>query len=350
MKLKDVLFTLGMLMLGTFLSFILVHIMDQNLVNVALIHILVLIIISRYTSGYWYGIITCFVSIISMNYSFTYPFFEINFTLKGYPITFLEMLAISLITSTITSHMIQQTNTLAERDRQLMEAEKEKMRANLLRAVSHDLRTPLTSIIGTTNSLLENRNSMEEEEKIELTRNIYNDANWLLNMVENLLSITRIDNESAKVTKTQEAVEEVVSEAVTRLKKRLPKAEIHVHIPNEFLMIPMDAILIEQVIINLLENAIIHSQTKKPVDFQIISKDTCVSFHIIDYGTGISEDTMTNLFHALPQGATQVADGKRGMGIGLSICKSIILAHNGTISARNHGSGAEFIFDLPKEE
>ena len=176
----------------------------------------------------------------------------LNFTLAGYPVTFLGMLAISFITSASTTYTKRQMQMLAERERLLVEAEKEKMRANLLRAISHDLRTPLTSIIGSGSSYLENGAFLNEGQKKELVRQIYEDSNWLLNMVENLLSVTRIQDGATNVNKSYESVEEVVAEAVLRLKKRLPDARIKVQVPEELIMLPMDAILIEQVLITIM--------------------------------------------------------------------------------------------------
>ena len=198
------------------------------------------------------------------------------------------------------------------------------MKANLLRAISHDLRTPLTSIIGAASSYTENSNHLTEEEKTELVTQINDDANWLLNMVENLLTVTRIQNDESHVSTSLEVVEEVVSEAVQRLRKRIPHAKINVSIPEAFLMVPMDPLLIEQVIMNLLENAVIHSESKQAVDLVV---------------TDSSEG----------QSASGSSDSHKGMGIGLSICKTIIQAHNGTICAFNHENGAEFSFTLPKE-
>ena len=148
---------------------------------------------------------------------------------------------------------------IAEKDKLLSETEKEKMRANLLRAISHDLRTPLTGIIGASSSYLDSNELLTDEEKIAIVNHIHEDANWLLNMVENLLSVTRIQGQTSTVKKTDESVEEVVSAAINRLKKRLPNASVGVSVPDELLILPMDAILIEQVLLNLLENAIVHS-------------------------------------------------------------------------------------------
>ncbi len=181
--------------------------------------------------------------------------------------TFLLMSGITLILCTMTSHMTIQSEMIAEREKRLAEAEMEKMRANLLRAISHDLRTPLTGIIGNSSLFLESQNDLSSTEQRTIMTNIYEDSNWLLNMVENLLSVTRIQGDSLSINTTEEPVEEVVGEALEKLKKRYPDAAIRVKIPEEFLMIPMDAVLIEQVTINLLENAIVHSGSILPIDF-----------------------------------------------------------------------------------
>lgn len=345
----QILTTFFYLAFATLVSFVIFHIIPEASMNISLTYILCLIMISRYTDGYFYGIIASVISIICVNFFFTYPHFQLNFTITGYPITFLVMLGITVSTSTLTTHMKHQASVLAAKEKQLMEADKEKMRANLLRAVSHDLRTPLTSIIGSVSSLLENTETLSEDEKRQIALHIYDDSNWLLNMVENLLSVTRIQNGTTCVKKSLEVVEEVVQEAVTRLKKRMPEAQIEVTVPEDFLMIPMDAMLIEQVIINLLENALVHANSTKPVCLTVSDTPETVSIHVIDYGKGIKEDLLPHIFDGVLYSKSQTADSEKGMGIGLSICKTIIQAHKGTITATNHSEGAEFTFTLPKE-
>lgn len=347
---KDILFCIITLSITTCIAFIFVRLMPDSLVNIALIYILGMVIISRYTTGYIYGIITSVLCVIFINYCFTFPYFELNFTLSGYPLTFLVMLSISLITCATTSHIMEQSKILAQREKQLAEAEKEKMRANLLRAISHDLRTPLTSIIGALDSYIDKPQAFTREEINTLLHTINDDANWLLTMVENLLSVTRIQNDISTLKKTPEILEEVISEAVSRLKKRYPEAAVNITIPDEFLMIPMDAMLIEQVIINLLENALVHSGSKRAIDFLVDSDEEKVFFHIRDYGIGIDEEKISSIFEGIPSTDSHTADSKKGMGIGLSICKTIILAHQGEISAIKHPDGAEFTFCLPREE
>ena len=335
--------TILMMSAATACSFLFFFYVPSGSANIALFYVFALVIIARYTKGYRYGIAAALFCVVFINYFFTYPHFKLNFTLSGYPVTFLVMLAIALITSTLTSHLKRQAEALAE-------AEKEKMRANLLRAVSHDLRTPLTSIIGSVATLRENDDIQKNTELYETLSHIYDDAGWLLNMVENLLSITRIRGADAHVKKSMEVVEEVVSESVTRLKKRIPNARIEVQLPKDFIMIPMDAILIEHVIINLLENAIVHSQSSRPVRLHVSPKQELVIFEIIDFGIGISEDIVHTIFDGPSSDESATYDGRKGMGIGLGICKTIILAHNGTISAQNHAQGAVFTFTLPVEQ
>lgn len=340
--------TVGALSVATIISFYFHGVIYRSL-NIALLYILAILVIGLLSSDYICGGVAALTSVILINYWFTYPFSKLDFSLSGYPMTFLVMLTLSLSISTIMIHLKEKTRILKEQEGQLIEAEKEKMRANLLRAVSHDLRTPLTSIIGAGNTYIENNSNLSEEEKLQLVSHILEDSNWLLEMVENLLSVTRIQNNAARVKKSLEPVEEVVSEAVFRLKKRHPDSSIKVTVPDEFLMIPMDAMLIEQVIINLLENAIFHSQSTESIQCVVNYTDDQVSFHIIDYGVGIPEDRLDTIFDGSSYTQNLSSDSSKGMGIGLCICKTIIVAHNGTITARNHGRGAEFVFTLPRE-
>ena len=333
---------------ATLFAFLFFHFVPENSGNIALIYILTLIIIIRYKDGYLPGLVFSIIAVICVNYLFTYPYFDLNFTLSGYPVTFLEMLGVTLLISTMTTNMKQQALMIAEKDKLLSETEKEKMRANLLRAISHDLRTPLTGIIGASSSYLDNSSLLSEEEKTAIVTHIHEDANWLLNMVENLLSVTRIRNQSSTVHKTDESVEEVVSEAINRLKKRIPQALVNVSVPDELLFLPMDAILIEQVLINLLENAIIHSQSSKPILCYVDYDKDIVTFHVKDFGIGIDPERLENIFDGNSYIGNSESDSKKGMGIGLSICKTIITAHSGTIDAKNHEQGAEFYFSLPR--
>ena len=299
---NNTLFTLTLLGIATALAFLFFSFVSENTANIALLYIIVQILIARYTNGYLHVLVSSVVSVICINFFFTYPFFRLNFTLSGYPVTFIGMLIITLLTT------------------------------------------------ATTSSLLSDGSILSDAEKRELLENIENDSSWLLNMVENLLSVTRInDTVTHQVNKTPEIVEEVVAEAVQRLKKRFPSASIIVHVPTDYLLIPMDAILIEQVLINLLENALIHSGSSHSPELTVTDHPDHVTFCVKDFGHGLNPDVIPDIFSGICHNTGSV-DSHKGMGIGLSICKTIIDAHNGYIEAKNHTNGALFLFTLPKEE
>lgn len=355
---EDIIFSIVVFLVVTIVSFLFNQRASDPTLNISMLYTLGIFIIASYTEGYFYGLVFSFASMLSVNMFFTYPFGMLNFTLEGYQMTFIGMLIIGTITSVMSTNMkeqsrilIEQEREIAKQEKELLESEKEKMRANLLRAVSHDLRTPLTGIIGSSDSYLEMEDKLTAEEKRELIEYVNNDANWLLNMVENLLTVTRIDNDSAKVTKELESVDEVVSAAVIQFRKRFPKTEIHVKVADEDAMVMMDAMLIQQVIINILQNAQLHAKSEKPLELYIEETDSDVIFGIRDFGIGIGEARLKTIFDGAGYIEEQVnADSYKGMGIGLSICRTIILAHDGEIIARNHSEGAEFIFSLPKEK
>lgn len=467
--------------------------------NASITYVLAVVLISKMTNGYVWGILSAIAGVVGVNYYFTFPYFGLDFTRNGYPITFLGMLFISILTSTTTAHLKEHAKKADEREeksrklneinnqllslhglpniinialenvadftkasavfyssspqlvdngtfkcfnteheklfksrheifiahwvfenktpagiytdypknssctylplishdtiwgvigiylptelslsvetlsslhliisqvaialerqhlstnQQLIkvETEKEKMRANLLRAVSHDLRTPLTGMIGASETLIKNMNKLAPEEQMRFLHYIYEDSNWLLHMVENLLMVTRIKEGISSVNKSLEPLEEVITEAVHRLRKRYPNALIQASIPTEIIMVPMDPTLIEQVIINLVENSIKYSGTNDPVFLSAALLEDTISIHIADNGIGISPDNLDSIFDGYSLSENRSSDTKKGFGIGLSICKTIILAHNGTIYAENKGGGgAVFTFTLPLE-
>lgn len=235
----------------------------------------------------------------------------------------------------------------AQRDTQV-ESEREKMRATLLRAISHDLRTPLQGILGSSSALRDREAVMDEALRDKLLLDIQEESQWLIRMVENLLSVTRINETTASVVKTPEAAEEIVAEAVNRIQRRFPKREIIVSVPDQLLEVPMDGTLIVQVLINLLENAIKYSYPSTPVEVDLQSKGNQAVFIVLDRGRGITEKMVSQ--PSAPPGAMR-PDASRGLGIGLTICETIIRAHHGTLEAENReGGGAAFRFALPLKE
>ena len=232
-----------------------------------------------------------------------------------------------------------------------IESEKEKMRSNLLRTISHDLRTPLTGILGASSAILENGVSLDKDTHDQLISNIKEDSQWLIRMVENLLSVTRINEGTMNVTKSPEAAEKIVAEAMGHIRKRFPERTISVKVQDDLLMVPMDGTLIEQVLINLVENAVKHSSADSLVEVDVKTDEQYAIFEVSDLGEGISEEDFPYLFESYIPNGQRSSDSSRGMGIGLSICMSIIKAHNGKLEAANKNEGgAVFRFMLPLKD
>lgn len=267
----------------------------------------------------------------------------------------LFFLSAVLITSQcLTSSRLILLKDISDQHKKLLsESEIEKMRANLLRSISHDLRTPLAVIIGNSSLYSDEKSQLSEKEKMELMANIHGEANWLLSIVENLLAITRIREDGFSIVTHTETLEEVIAESLQKFKKHYPDIIIKVRMPETYIALPMDAILIEQVIINLLSNASVHSGSPAPIELTVRDTPHAISVSIKDYGIGIPKEKLDCLFDGTSYYASHSSGSYKGVtnkgtGIGLSICQTIITAHHGTILGRNHGAGAEFVFTLPK--
>ena len=312
---------------------------------VPLVFVLAVLLTARVTDGFFYGLFATVVSVFGVNYIFTYPYFEFNFTITGYPITFLTMFAVSTVVGMLTEQVKRQS-------RIEYEAEKAKMKANLLRSVSHDLRTPLTSIIGSSSAVLENYDEFDDAIKRDLIGHVRDEAQWLKQLVENILSITRMKNGPAQIVKNMEAAEEIASEAVAKFKKQYPDMKMRVSVPEDLMMVPMDAVLIEQVLINLMENAVRHGEYTSLIELSISERGGNAVFAVKDNGCGIDKSVLPKLFEEMFTHAQEkYGDANRSLGIGLSVCMSIVKAHGGIMTARNRsGGGACISFALPMKE
>jgi len=227
-------------------------------------------------------------------------------------------------------------------------AQNEQLRGNLLRTISHDLRTPLTSIAGYADSLLVNGSFFDEKTKKEIYLSIYEDSIWLHNLVENILSMTKIDEGKMAFNFTTELVEEVILEAIKHIDLNKINHNIIYNRVDEMILVRVDARLIIQVIINLLDNSIKYSPDKTDIIIDTIIKDKFVEVVVSDSGYGISEEAKPYIFERFYTDLSRVADGKKSLGLGLSLCKSIIIAHNGDIRVENNSpKGTKVIFTLP---
>lgn len=225
----------------------------------------------------------------------------------------------------------------------------EKLRADLLRTISHDLRTPLTSISGNAGILLSGSEKISPEQKDKLCQDIYDDAIWLTNLMENLLSVTRIENGAMKLNMQLELVEEVVAEAMKHLNRKREEHVMTTDLSDDLLMAWMDPRLIIQVLINLVDNAIKYTPKGSHITVKSYAKDSQVILEVLDDGPGIQNKE--KLFQMFYTGSHPVADSRRGMGLGLALCKSIVEAHGGNLTvADNPPHGAVFRFTLKGKE
>jgi len=344
LNIKDALFTILTLLLLLFLNIWMQDMFDTKTL-IPMIFVLGVFLISLKTQGYFWGITASLLSVLAVNYAFTYPYYAFDLISPECLASAFVMLVVAILTGTLTTQIKHQEKIKAE-------TEKEHMRANLLRAVSHDLRTPLTTIYGSSSAIMENYDSLSKEQQLKLLSEMRQDSEWLIRMVENLLSVTRIDGGKVQLAKSPTVLEELIDAVLVKFRKRCPNQAITVEIPEDFISIPMDAMLIEQVLINILENAVDHAIGMTKLTLSVTVENNMAFFCVSDNGCGIPADRMDKLFTGYLDREIQTpADGSRSnMGIGLSVCAAIIKAHGSEIHAKNNPSGgASFFFSLELE-
>ena len=234
-------------------------------------------------------------------------------------------------------------------ERQTREAvERERYRSNLLRSISHDLRTPLTGIMGMSEMLMDSL--PEGENAYTMAADIYRDAGHILSLVQNILNLTRLQEGKLRLQRQMEPLEEVVGSAVAAISKRYPGRKVDITMPENLLMVPVDPRLIDQVLVNLLDNAQRHTPQDQELGVAVEEKGNFVQVRVYDRGCGIKPQDLPHIFEAFNTEKSACADAGSGVGLGLAICQSIVQAHGGTIIGQNRaGGGAEFIFTLPLE-
>ena len=246
---------------------------------------------------------------------------------------------------------IEKDHMTREKQRMEESARQETLRANLLRAISHDLRTPLTSISGNAAILLEDTGDLDEGKKKELYDSIYDDAIWLNGLVENLLTITRTENGTMKLNIQPELVSDAIEEALRHLDRNAEKRKIVTDLQDDLLLAQMDSALIVQVLINLVNNAVKYTPEDAKITIGAKAEGNMALLWVEDEGQGIPEGTEDKVFDMFYTGVKHSADSRRGIGLGLSLCRSIVQAHGGEIwmmNARPHG--AKVSFTLPIAE
>ena len=238
-----------------------------------------------------------------------------------------------------------------EKEEAAILAKNEQLRANLLRAISHDLRTPLTSISGNAGNLLANYRRMDDATREQSFADIYDDSMWLINLVENLLAVTRIEDGQVHLTQSVELIDEVISEALRHVNRRSKEHMIHVTSAQELILAKIDTKLIVQVVINLVDNAVKYTPAGSVIEIHTEKKKDQVIVSVSDNGPGIPDEQKLQVFDMFYSGANRIADSRRSLGLGLSLCKTIVTAHGGTICVSdNLPHGAVFTFTLPAGE
>lgn len=230
------------------------------------------------------------------------------------------------------------------------EAEMEQMRANLLRAISHDLRTPLTAISGNADILLNNASLIPDSEKNKLYEDIFNNSKWLVQMVENLLAVSKLEDGQFALEMQMELVEDIIQEALSHVVHQNNSHKISYQIEPEFLLCLMDARLIIQVFVNIIDNALTYTPPGSDITISVKECDGLVNFSISDNGPGIDDSLKGSLFEPFTTGKVQRSDSRRGLGLGLALCQTILKLHGSHITVSdNKPQGTIFNFSLKKE-
>ena len=316
--------------------------------NIIAVYILGVLIISIITSSWMYSFLASVISVLAFNFLFTIPRFTLRAYDPSYPVTFGIMFLVALITGSLASRMKEYARESAQA---AMQIEKEQLRADLLRSISHELRTPLTSISGNASNLLSNENEFSQETRMQIYGDIYDDSMWLIKLVENLLSVTRIEDGRMDLRMSAELMDEVIAEAMRHTDRNRDGRKIEVSSDEEFILGKMDARLIVQVVINLVDNAVKYTPEGAQIRIHTGKKDGMVVVSVSDTGPGIPDEQKSKVFDMFYTGTNRAADGRRSLGLGLGLCRSIIRAHGGEIwVSDNKPQGAVFTFTLPAEE
>lgn len=235
-----------------------------------------------------------------------------------------------------------------EKKQSELKAKNEQLRADLLRSISHDLRTPLTSISGNADMLVSKEQELAQKDRLQLYEDIYDDSLWLINLVENLLSITRMEEGAIRLKLEPQMIEDILYEALKHVSRKKKEHHLHVQIDDDLLMADMEAHLIIQVIINLVDNAIKYTPQGSNITLHAYQKEDMVTIEVYDDGAGIPDDKKEHIFDKFYRGNTKIVDSKRSLGLGLALCKSIVHSHGGEIHVMDRiPHGAMFYFTLP---
>ena len=323
--------------------------------DIIMLYIIVVLIISIFTSKIQYCLISSIVGVVLFNYFFTYPEFSLSAHDAGYPVTFVTMFITAFIAGSLANKLkrnilIAEQNAREKEEAALL-AQNEQLRANMLRSISHDLRTPLTSISGNTSTLMASGSTLDENARQQIYADIYSESMWLIGLVENLLYATRIEDGRMQLNISIEILDDIIQEAVRHIKRTHPKRNIEVDMCNEIIPVNVDPTLIVQVIVNLIDNADKYSEEDTVITISAKRNDSEVIVSVKDCGIGIPQEEKEKVFDMFYTVGKYSSDSRRSLGLGLALCKSIINSHKGDIYIDdNVPQGTIVSFTLPVGE
>ena len=320
--------------------------------NIIMLYIIAVLVISILTSKIYYCLGSSIVGVLVFNYLFTYPEFSFSAHDAGYPVTFLTMFITALIAGTLANKLKRNTliaeQNAREKEEAALLAQNEQLRANMLRTISHDLRTPLTSISGNASTLISGGTALDETARQQIYTDIFSESMWLIEMVENLLYATRIEDGRMQLNISVEILDDIVQEAVRHTERTHPKRNIIVDMYDEIIPVMADANLIVQVIVNLMDNAVKYSDEDSDVTVSVHLENEYAVISVSDHGTGISDEEKEKVFDMFYTGGSRSSDSRRSLGLGLALCRSIITSHSGSVSVSdNIPNGTIVSFTLP---
>jgi len=321
--------------------------------DIIMLYIIAVLVISIFTSKMYFCLISSLVGVMLFNCFFTYPEFSLSVHDAGYLVTFVTMFITAFIAGTLANKLkrnilIAEQNAREKEEAALL-AQNEQLRADMLRSISHDLRTPLTSISGNASTLISGGDTLDESARQQIYTDIYSESMWLIEMVENLLYATRIEDGRMQLNISVEILDDIVQEAVRHTKRTHPKRNIIVDMYDEIIPVMADANLIVQVIVNLMDNAVKYSDEDSDVTVSVRRENAhTVEISVSDHGTGISDEEKEKVFDMFYTGGSRSSDSRRSLGLGLALCRSIITSHGGTISVSDKiPNGTVVSFTLP---
>lgn len=305
---------------------------------VVIVFVLGVLLTAVLTVAPHYCLAASVLSILCFNYFLVDPRLSFRIAGENVPGTIAVMFAVALLASYLVTQMRQSAKASAEA---ALVAQNEQLRANLLRSVSHDLRTPLTAISGNADILLDSDVPLSESERRQMLQDMYDDATWLRDVVENLLAITRLEDGALMIDKEVELLDDIVEEALRHVSRDASRHEIRTVYADELLLVCVNPSVMVQVVVNLVNNAIMHTPDGSQICITLRRDGPNACLSVADDGAGIPDDEKDRVFTSGNLHRRSVVDGQRGIGLGLSLCRSIVEAHGGTLGvcdAEPHGS------------